>query len=105
MILHSIENYCTLTQCNLILLCILQFSSYIREYKKVIDMTWESGTTAIGLRVCVHLGSVQCGERLAAHYLPLGLGWGAGDNIYWGLFRCKHFSSSKGDLHGHRVPL
>ena len=53
MILHSIENYCTLTQCNLILLCILQFSSYIREYKKVIDMTWESGTTAIGLRVCV----------------------------------------------------
>lgn len=54
---------------------------------------------------CVCVVSVQCDEQLAAYYSPVGRGWVKGDNIYLGLFRSKHFSSSKGDLHGHRVPL
>lgn len=79
--------------------------SCIKEYEKVMEMTLESGTTSVCVCVCVPLVSVQCGEQLAPHYSSLGLGLVKGDNIYLGLFRCKHFSSSKGDLHGHRVPL
>lgn len=55
--------------------------------------------------VCVCVVSVQCDEQLTAYYSSMGRGWVKGDSIYLGLFRCKHFSSSKGDLHGHRVPL
>lgn len=46
-----------LSNTQLSLLCALHLYPCIREYKKVIEITWESGTAAVGLCVRVHPSS------------------------------------------------